>query len=153
MSDYKDIIAGTLKNLAGKVKEVAESDTVRGIYQQSAGKAKVYGSIAKMTLEINGTSEELKRVYTEIGKLYFEQAKAAPEGFFAPLFAQAEQLQAEIDAKQIEIDALKAELKTDADGDDDISVEITEFEEIVAETEADGVGADTADAADEENQP
>ena len=28
MADYKDIIKGTLNNLAGKVKEVAESGTV-----------------------------------------------------------------------------------------------------------------------------
>ena len=36
MADYKDIIKGTLSNIAGKVKEVAESDTV----QNFCGKVK-----------------------------------------------------------------------------------------------------------------
>ena len=36
MADYKDIIKGTLNSIAGKVKEVAESDTV----QNFCGKVK-----------------------------------------------------------------------------------------------------------------
>ena len=78
MADYKDIIKGTLSSIAGKVKEVAESGTVRDIYDKGASRAKSYTRIAKLTLEMNGESEELKRVYTEIGKLYYEQAKDAP---------------------------------------------------------------------------
>ena len=138
MADYKDIINGTLNSLVDKVKEVANSDTVRSFYEQGTSKAKSYGRIAKLSLELNGDSEELKRVYNEIGKLYYEQAKDAPEGFFAPLFAQAAELNERIAVKEEEIEALKAD---DACEEElDIEVEVIEepadpFEEVVAATE------------------
>ena len=138
MADYKDIINGTLSSLVDKVKEVANSDKVRNIYEQGTSKAKSYGRIAKLSLELNGDSEELKRIYTEIGKLYYEQAKDAPEGFFAPLFAQAAELNERIAAKAEEIEVLKAE--GDEDVEVDIEVEVVEevadpFEDVVAATE------------------
>ena len=68
MADYKDIIAGTINSIVGKVKEVAESGAVRDIYENGANRAKSYGRIAKLALELNGENEELKRVYTEIGR-------------------------------------------------------------------------------------
>ena len=77
MADYKDIISGTINSIVGKVKEVAESGAVRDIYENGANRAKSYGRIAKLALELNGENEELKRVYTEIGRLYYEQAKDA----------------------------------------------------------------------------
>lgn len=138
MADYKDIIAGTIKNLAGKVKDVAESGTVRGIYEQGAERAKAYGTIAKLTLEVNGDAEELKRVYTEIGKLYFEQNRENPEGFFTSLFSQVEEINARIHEEEDTINELKARLEADKAAD--IDVEIGDFEDIVDSTEADGSG-------------
>ena len=129
MADYKSIITGALSNVVGKVKEVANKEAVRELYEQGATRAKSYGRIAKLTLEVNTEGENLKRVYTEIGKLYFEQAKDAPEGYFAPLFAQAEEISASIAAKGAEIDALKASMEEGAD------VEV-EFEEVVEAAEA-----------------
>lgn len=172
MSDYKDMLTGTLKNVFGKVKEVAESDSVqnivgkvreaagsdtvqnlvdkvksaaentgvRDIYEQGAGVAKTYGSIAKLSVELNGQKEELKRIYAEIGELYYEQAKADPEGFFAGLFAQAESIKNAVAAKEAQIEILKAEVKPAA-AEADIDVEIAEFDEIVDDTAADGAGA------------
>lgn len=176
MADYKDIITGTISNLVGKVKEVAESpnvkevvdkvkvaaedtmdkvkeategSTVKEVYEQGASRVKSYSRIAKLSLEMNGDYEELKRVYTEIGKLYYEQHKDAPEGFFSPLFAQAEQISARIERTEAEIEAMKAEVGT---GDkDDITVEVVaedaaeefkaaaeEFQNVVDATETDG---------------
>ncbi len=151
MADYRDIISGTISNLVGKVKEVAESGTVRNIYEQGSSRAKAYGRIAKLTLEMNGESEELKRVYTEIGKLYYEQAKDAPEGFFAPLFAQAEEITGSILAKEEEINSMKAAFEAESAGNDaDIDVEITEFEDVVDATENDG--ADTKNSDEHKDQ-
>lgn len=142
MADYKDIIAGTINSIVGKVKEVAESGAVRDIYENGASRAKSYGRIAKLALELNGENEELKRVYTEIGRLYYEQAKDAPEGFFAPLFAQAEEICGRIAAKEDEINSLKADIAAATGCDDaDIDVEIGEFDDfdnIVDATEDDG---------------
>lgn len=142
MADYKDIISGTINSIVGKVKEVAESGTVRDIYENGASRAKSYGRIAKLALELNGENEELKRVYTEIGRLYYEQAKDAPEGFFAPLFAQAEEICGRIAAKEDEINSLKADVAAATGCDEaDIDVEIGEFDDfdnIVDATEDDG---------------
>ena len=149
MADYKDIITGTISNIMGKVKEVAESpnvkeavdkvkaaaedtvgkvkeaaegSTVKEVYEQGASRVKSYGRIAKLTLEMNGDYEELKRVYTEIGKLCYDQFKDAPEGFFAPLFAQVEEISARIERSEAEIEAMKAE--AGCQEEPDISVEI-----------------------------
>ena len=179
MADYKDIITGTISNLMGKVKEVAENpnvkeavdkvkaaaedtvgkvkeaaegSTVKEVYDQGANRVKSYGRIAKLSLEMNGDYEELKRVYTEIGKLCYEQFKDAPEGFFAPLFAQVEEISARIERSEAEIEAMKAE--TGCQEEPDISVEIVadsvedaaeefkaaaeEFQNIVDATETEG---------------
>ena len=149
MADYKDIIKGTLSSIAGKVKEVAESGTVRDIYDKGASRAKSYTRIAKLTLEMNGESEELKRVYTEIGKLYYEQAKDAPEGFFAPLFSQVKEISDSILAKEEEINAMKAEFEAEAAAKD-IEVEVCEFDDVVDATASDGADEAPADDKAEE---
>ncbi len=147
MADYKDIITGTLKNLAGKVKDVAESSTVRGLYEHGAERAKSYGAIAKLSLEISGDTEELRRAYTEIGKLYFEQARENPEGFFAPLFAQVEEINARIHANEDAINEIKAQIE--AENEADINVEFGDFEDVVDSTAADGAGVITEDKEEE----
>lgn len=179
MADYKDIITGTISNLMGKVKEVAENpnvkdavdkvkaaaedtvgkvkeaaegSTVKEVYDQGANRVKSYGRIAKLSLEMNGDYEELKRVYTEIGKLCYDQFKDAPEGFFAPLFAQVEEISARIERSEAEIEAMKAE--AGCQEEPDISVEIVadsvedaaeefkaaaaEFQNVVDATETEG---------------
>lgn len=141
MADYKDIITGTLKNLAGKVKDVAESNTVRGLYEHGAERAKSYGTMAKLSLEISGDMEELKRAYTEIGKLYFEQARENPEGFFVPLFAQVEEINARIHANEEAISDIKAQIE--AENAADIDVEVGNFDDVVDSTAADGAGVIT----------
>jgi len=154
MADYKDIIAGTLGSIVGKAKELAGSETVvrfrdkvletaesngvKGIYDQGANRAKIYARIAKLSLEMNGQHQELSRVYAEIGKLCYEQYRSNPEGFFAPLFSQVEELGQSIRAKQDEIDMLKDKISASAQGESDIDVEIGDFEDIVAATEEDG---------------
>ena len=50
MADYKDIITGTLSNIVGKVKEVADSGAIKDIYEHGANRAKAYGQMAKLSL-------------------------------------------------------------------------------------------------------
>ncbi|MDD6090382.1 MAG: hypothetical protein PUB77_06960 [Clostridiales bacterium] len=140
MASYKDIITGTLNNIAGKVKEAAESGAIRDIYEHGASRAKSYGQIAKLSLEINGDSEELKKVYAEIGRLYYDQAKEAPEGYFAPLFEQAGSLIAGINDKQAQIQAMKEEFEAE-----NAPAVDADFESVVDETEDDGTGVDPED--------
>jgi hypothetical protein len=137
MADYKDILSGTFGKLADKVKDVADSSGVLDMYAQGANRAKAFGQFTKLTLELNSEHEELKRVYTEIGRLYFEQAKDAPEGFFVPLFEQARRVTGSIRDKRAKIDALRETYGTPEQND--IDVEIGDFDDVVSATEADGM--------------
>lgn len=141
MADYKDILNGTLGKLAGKVKDAADSSGVLDVYAQGANRARAFGQIAKLSLELNSEHEELNRIYTEIGRLYYEQAKAAPEGFFVPLFEQATRVTGRIQEKRAKIEALRDE--AGIAGESDIEVEIGDFDEIVSATEADGMAVDS----------
>ena len=88
MADYKELFG----SLVNKAKDVMESTGVTEVYQKGASRTKAYSRIARLTLDTNSQAEELRKVYTEIGRLYFEQARENPEGVFAPLFAQAGKL-------------------------------------------------------------
>ena len=137
MADYKDILSGTFGRLADKVKETASSSGVLDVYAQGANRAKAFGQLTKLTLELNGEHEELQRIYAEIGRLYFEQAKGAPEGFFVPLFEQASRVSDSIRTKRAKIDELKENYGVTEQSD--IDVEIGDFDDVVSATEADGM--------------
>ena len=137
MADYKELLGGTLGKLADKVKETASSTGVLDVYAQGASRAKAFGQLTKLTLELNGEHEELQRIYAEIGRLYFEQAKDAPEGFFVPLFEQADRVTGSIREKRAKIDELKEHYGVTEKND--IDVEIGDFDDVVSATEADGM--------------
>lgn len=169
--DIKNLISGTINSIVGKVKDVAEStdvkETVKGIYEQGASKAKSYSQIAKLSVELVGDKDELKKLYTEIGRLYFEETQE-PDDFFAPLFEQTREVYQRIKDKEEIIEALKAadiecECCCDEDGEctcgedcccdeaEGIEVEVCEFEEVVEATEAEACACGcTEDAPAEE---
>ena len=142
MADYKELFG----SLVNKAKDVMESTGVTEVYQKGASRTKAYSRIARLTLDTNSQAEELRKVFLEIGKLYFEQERAEPKGVFAPLFAQAAQLQDALRAKEAELDALKESLKEQA-GEQDIEVEITQeepdFDAVVDATANEGKGTET----------
>ncbi len=133
MADYRELLSGTFGKLADKVKDVADSSGVSGVYARGADRAKAFGQITRLTLALNGDYTELNRVYTEIGRLYFEQAKAAPEGFFVPLFEQAGKLTASIRARQAEIDGLKSSYPEFGGKSQDTSA--SDFDDVVSAAE------------------
>lgn len=133
MADYKDLFG----KLAGKVKDVAETSGVKDVYTQGASRAKAFGQLARLTVELNREREELKRLYAEIGRLYYEQARSAPDGVFVPLFEQADRVTDRIRNSRAKIDALKE--SSGLTGQDDIDVEIGDFDDVVSATEADGM--------------
>ena len=143
MADIKNIITGTINSIVDKAKEVAENanvkETVKDIYEQGSSKVRSYSAIAKLSLELTGDKSELNKLYTEIGRLYFEET-AEPDDFFAPLFEQAREIYERIAEKEALIGLLKDE---DCDGEEaehcsdaEIEVEVCEFEEVVEATEA-----------------
>ena len=142
MADIKSIITGTINNIVGKAKEVAENanvkETVKDIYEQGSSKVRSYSAIAKLSLELTGDKSELNKLYTEIGRLYFEETQE-PDEFFAPIFEQAREVYNRIAEKEDLIAALKeAECECEEECEceaEDIEVEVCEFEEVVEASE------------------
>ena len=133
MADYKELFG----KLADKVKDVAETSGVMDVYAQGASRAKAFGQLTKLTVELNREQEELRDIYTEIGRLYYEQAKTAPQGVFIPLFEQADRVTGSIRERRARINELKE--GSGLSGQDDIDVEIGDFDDVVSATEADGM--------------
>ena len=141
MANYKDILTGTLGSIADKVKQSGASDAVRDMYTKGAERAKGYARAAKLSLEINSETEELRKVYTEIGKLYFEQNESAPGMLYAGLFSQAQRLRAALREKEAELRERREEFEAaQSEKRGDIKVEIDDFENVVNATESDGSG-------------
>ena len=145
MKDYRDMLSSLkdkVVDVAGKAVSDEMRDKVAGAAQAVGERAKYASRMTRMTVDCNAELERVKRTYTEIGRLYYEQAKDAPEGFFAPLFAQAEEICGRIAAKEDEINSLKADVAAATGCDEaDIDVEIGEFDDfdnIVDATEDDG---------------
>ena len=123
---------------------MAEKRKISGIAGLAAGKArnlavfaarktKNVSRIAKLNVDIAGERDTIKRAYSEIGKLYFETHRDAPEGFFVRLCQEVENSLASIAAMEAEIVRLKTEdLAPAAPADPDIEVEITEEPEAEA---------------------
>ena len=114
------------RDIAGRA-----ADATRGIAGVAAEKAKAGGRIAKLTMDIAREKEDMKKTFLEIGKLYYDTHKDAPEGFFSQLCEEIALAEKSVAAKQAELDELKAGFTTPEDPD----VEV-EFEEIVGEAEA-----------------
>lgn len=147
MSDTMDKLTSTLGELMKKAKEIGgqtldavdKNGAVRGAYQRGSERTKAYARIAKLTLAVNGENEELKKIYTEIGKLYFEQQQGKADGFFAPLFAQAKETAENIRSIGAEIDSLREKIAEES-GEKDIEVEIGAFDDIVSADEKAATG-------------
>ena len=147
MSDTMDRLAETLGGLVKKAREVGaqavesvdKNGTVREAYARGTERTKTYAKIAKLTLELNRESDELRKVYTEIGRLYFEQAKDSAGGFFTPLFSQASETAEKIRTLEDEIGALRDAVAPES-GEKDIEVEIGAFDDVVSADEKAATG-------------
>ena len=143
MSDTMDKLTGTLGGLLKKAKEVGSqavetvdrNGAVREAYARGTERTKAYARMAKLSLELNGEAEELRKIYTEIGKLYYEQARDSADGFFAPLFAQAGETAGKIRSLEEELRTLREQVAPEG-AEKDIEVEIGAFDDIVSADEA-----------------
>ena len=134
MNELKDKVVGTLGNVADITKTIASA---------AADKAKAMGRIAKLTMEINGEKDAIRKAYLEIGKLYYETHRGDPDGFFVQLCDEVALANDSIAAKEKEISELKT-VVSDFGGDGDIQVD---FEDIVSE------GEDSCSCGEEHGEP
>lgn len=106
MADYKDIV----NDVIGRANTIAEETGVKEVYADGLSRAKSYAKIARLTFDINRENEELRRVFTEIGKLFYEQAEGKAEGFYASLFSRVEEIRGVIADREAEIDGIRNEI-------------------------------------------
>ena len=152
INEIKEKVMTTLGTVADATKDIAS---------KTADKAKAVARIAKLSMEINGERDTVKKAYLEIGKLYYELHRDDPDGFFAQLCDEVSIANASIAAKEAEIAELKA---NGAVTDDDMDIEV-EFTECDDECEDEGESCDCGceapeasscccetDAADEEEK-
>ena len=131
----------TVTGAVEKVKDAAVSTGLKDVYEKSAERAKSFGSATKLTVELNRDHKELERIFSEIGKLYYEQCSGLGDGFFAPLFEQAEKMKEAIREKERKIEEYKASFGgsgMDAAEKEELNGDIADFESIVNQTENDG---------------
>lgn len=136
--ELKEKATGFALNAAEKAKDLAGF---------AADKAKKAGRIAKLKLEISAEKDNIQASYTEIGKLYYETHKDAPEGFFLQLCEEVGAALAAIEAKEAELADLKSEIVEEAE-----DAELCDTPEEAPEADFDTVvsAAEEAPAAQEE---
>lgn len=144
MTDFNDLKNKVLVSI-GKA-----ADAGRDIAGKAADKAKAGTRIARLTVDIAGEKENMKKAYIEIGKLYYDTHKDDPEGFFIQLCEEVTLAQKNIADKEAEIEELKAKSAEDASGID------VEFEDVVSDDENAASGEAPADAPapeDKDDEP
>ena len=127
MADFNEIKEKVITTLG------AVADTTKELAGKAAEKAKGAARIAKLSMEINGEKDTIKKAYLEIGKLYYEMNRDNPDGFFAQLCDEITVANAEIAAKEAEIADIKENGIGGAD-EEDVEVEFTECEPAAEES-------------------
>ena len=125
MADYKDMLKETLNNLGEMAKDITDTatekareftgtatdfakefkDTATEKAREFTGdpvkdltdKAKKIRTNTRLAFEASGVNEDLKKVYMEIGKLYYETSDAESGSYFEPLFRKARKLNEQLD--------------------------------------------------------
>ncbi len=135
MKDYRDMLS-SLKN-----KAVSDEmrDKVAGAAQAVGERAKYASRMTRLTVDCNAELERIKRTYTEIGRLYYENYRDTADAFLAELCQQVTDANAHVAEMEAQMDELRAAAReyrpapdlhtVDADvtvEPEDIEVEVTE---------------------------
>ncbi len=115
MADYKSMIKGTINAVGKKAKEIVDSGAMKDAYDRGTTTARCYANIAKLNLQINGELEEQKKVFIEIGRMYYDQNRDCPEGKFATLFDELQESDTKIELMRAELEAAKAAVEASKD--------------------------------------
>ena len=121
-------------------------DRATDLAQAGVAQSKRLAEIAKLKMANMAEEDAIKKAYIEIGKLYYAEQGASPDGAFAAACERVTASKAAIEANNDRI----AELKQPGDPEPEVEAEI----EAVAETveEAAEAVADAVEAAVEEDK-
>ena len=108
MKDYRDMLS-SLKDKVVDAAGKAVSDEMR---DKVAGAAQAVGERAKyasrLTVDCNAELERVKRTYTEIGRLYYENYRDTADAFLAELCQQVTDANAHVAEMEAQMDELRA---------------------------------------------
>ena len=125
MKDYHDMLnslknkvvdaagkAGeTVTNAANKVVSDEMRDKVAGAAHAVGDRAKYASRMTRMTVDCNAELERVKRTYTEIGRLYYENYRDTADAFLAELCQQVTDANARVAELEAQMDELRAAAK------------------------------------------
>lgn len=142
MKDYRDMLSSLkdkVVDVAGKAVSDEVRDKVAGAAQAVGERAKYASRMTRLTVDCNAELERIKRTYTEIGRLYYENYRDTADAFLAELCQQVTDANAHVAEMEAQMDELRAAAKeyrpapdlhtVDADvtvEPEDIEVEVTE---------------------------
>ena len=125
MKDYRDMLSSlkdkvvdaagkageTVTNAANKVVSDEMRDKVAGAAHAVGDRAKYASHMARLTVDCNAELERVKRTYTEIGRLYYENYRDTADAFLADLCQQVTDANAHVAALEAQMDELRAAAK------------------------------------------
>ena len=133
-------LKSTFENLKGRATEMAQA----GVAQ-----SKRLAEIAKLKTANMAEEDTVKKAYLEIGKLYYAEKGAAPDGAYAAACEKITAAKAAIEANNDRIAELKQ--SGDPEPEDDVEAEI-QVEMTMGEIPEDAEAPAEAPAAEDETQ-
>lgn len=111
MKDYRDILSSLkdkVADVAGKAVSDEMRDKVAGAAQAVGERAKYASRMTRLTVDCNAELERVKRTYTEIGRLYYENYRDTADAFLAELCQQVTDANAHVAEMEAQMDELRA---------------------------------------------
>lgn len=141
---------GTFDDLKKKALEAADTlaDISVDLYKKAETKTKELARTAKLQSDIASDKTSIKKLYMQIGKTYYETHKLFPAEEFEQNCTEITTLFERIEARQAELDSMRA--KNEADDDDDIA-DVEDLEDLEDDEDADNGEAETCDCGCEEH--
>ena len=111
-SQIKNVLGGVLEVVSEKGKGYLETVSEMGkeVVDTAKDKTRTAGRVAKLTMEINAEKTALEDVFTELGKIYYDECASSAMGIFAQLCEEISFTAERIDVMEAELAELKASL-------------------------------------------
>lgn len=138
MKDYRDMLSSLkdkVVDVAGKAVSDEMRDKVAGAAHTVSERAKYASRMTRMTVDCNAELERVKRTYTEIGRLYYENYRDTADAFLAELCQQVTDANARVAELEAQMDELRAAAKEYRPAPDlhTVDAEVVEPEDIEVE--------------------
>ena len=132
MSDFD------FKNLGQKAAEFASAamDAARTLTDTAADKTRDLTQLARLNAENTADRQSIKNLYLELGRLYYEAHKDAPDAFCEQLCVEISLLVEKIAEREARIAALRDKKEDDAPAEEYTAEPADDFESVVEAEES-----------------